>query len=139
MNRRHFLIVFGLTAGFAVSALAATFEDTVVAQLKSQGYQSITVERTLLGRVKIVGQISDGRREIILNPRTGEILRDLWLVKSGGPVVPKIRDGSGHDGGDDGGEDPGDGDNSGEGNSGGGGGGNSGEGGGEDNGGDEGD
>ena len=90
MNRRRFLIVFGMGAIAASTAAAAPYEDVVVAQLKSQGYNAITVERTLLGRVKITGQINTGRREIILNPRTGEILRDLWLAKFGGQDGPKI-------------------------------------------------
>ena len=107
MNRRHFLMVFGVGALAGASAFASTFEDAVVAQLTSQGYKSITVERTLLGRVKIVGLLDTGRREIILNPRTGEILRDLWMVNAGGPIVPKIRDKSDTSGkgGDDGGGD----------------------------------
>jgi len=92
MNRRRFLIVFGMGAIAASTAAAAPYEDVVVAQLKSQGYNAITVERTLLGRVKITGQINTGRREIILNPRTGEILRDLWLAKFGGQDGPKIRE-----------------------------------------------
>ena len=91
MNRRKFLVVFGMGAIAASAAAAAPYEDVVIGQLKSQGYDSITVERTLLGRVKITGQINTGRREIILNPRTGEILRDLWLAKFGGSDGPKIR------------------------------------------------
>ena len=85
------------------SLAAAPYEDTVIAQLKSQGYHGITVERTLLGRVKIMGLIETGRREIILNPRTGEILRDLWLTGSGradGPRIIQERDNSGNGGGD---------------------------------------
>lgn len=109
MNRRHFLVVVGLGSIAASSAAAAPFEEAVVAQLESQGYKSITVERTLLGRVKIVGQIDGGRREIILNPRTGEILRDLWSAKSGksdGPKIQRSPDNSGSGGGtNDGGDD----------------------------------
>ena len=96
MNRRQMLIVFGFAVCAATCAPAATFQESVVSQLESQGYQAITIEQTLLGRVKIVGQIADGRREIILNPRTGEILRDLWMQDAGGDVLPKIRDNVGH-------------------------------------------
>ena len=108
MNRRHFLVVVGLGSIAASTAAAAPFEDAVVAQLESQGYSSITVERTLLGRVKIIGQIDGGRREIILNPRTGEILRDLWSAKSGksdGPKIQRSPDNSGSGGGTNGGDD----------------------------------
>ena len=103
MNKRYFLIAFGLWAMVGTSLAAAPYEDTVIAQLKSQGYHGITVERTLLGRVKIMGLIEPGRREIILNPRTGEILRDLWLTGSGradGPRIIQERDNSGNGGGD---------------------------------------
>ena len=114
MNRRYFLTVFALGAVVSTSVAAASFEDQVVAQLTSQGYKSITMERTLLGRVRIIGQNASGRREIILNPRTGEILRDLWLANAGGADGPRIRDNRdngdddddyGNDDGDDDGDD----------------------------------
>lgn len=118
MKRRHFLTAF--TSAVIVAGLpaqAATFEESVLAQLKAQGYKSITVERTLLGRIKIIAHLKDGQREIILNPRTGEILRDFWMAGGGDPSVPKIRDTTDHSGkGDDGGDndgDEGDGDNGG--------------------------
>ena len=91
MNRRYFLVVFLIGALAAATVSAATYEDSIVAQLKSQGYNSITVERTLLGRIKIIGKIDTGRREIILNPRTGEIMRDIWLTKSGKSDGPKLQ------------------------------------------------
>lgn len=84
MDRRTFLAtsLAGLLA--AGPALAASFQDEVVAQLKKQGFGSIRVQRTLLGRVRILASRGDGQREIILNPRTGEILRDLWVASGAG-------------------------------------------------------
>jgi hypothetical protein len=82
MNRRMFL---GLGLAFCLAgqgALAKGFADTVVDQLRGQGFSEITVERTLLGRTRILATSDEGRREIILNPRTGEILRDLWIARS---------------------------------------------------------
>lgn len=79
MTRRLFLACGWAACCFSGVALADGFSDSVVSQLRQQGYDRISVERTLLGRTQIVGSGNGGRREIILNPRTGEILRDLWL------------------------------------------------------------
>ena len=43
-----------------------------------QGYSDITTSQTWLGRTRIIAIGEDSRREIIVNPRTGEILRDFW-------------------------------------------------------------
>ena len=123
MNRRVFLgrcasgVLGAVFAGSA--AFADSFEGSVVAQLRGQGYREINVERTMLGRVRIVAAKGPRTREIILNPRTGEILRDV-LLAADGQVEPEIAggddsgkgssgddgssdDGSGGDGGSDGG------------------------------------
>lgn len=85
MNRRSFLIA---TAAFAaLPATAARASEDYVANLvdllKEQGFDEITVTRTLLGRVRIVGVNSNGTRELICNPRTGEILRDVLIAADG--------------------------------------------------------
>ncbi len=83
MKRRLFLSL-GLAAVFSGrAAFARSFAESVVAQLKKQGYRHVRVERTLLGRTRILAERNGGQREIILNPRTGEILRDLWITVSG--------------------------------------------------------
>ncbi len=69
------LLVAGLLAG---PALAGSYEDSVLEQLQAQGYANIRLSRTLLGRSRIVAVTGDYIREIILDPNTGEILRDLW-------------------------------------------------------------
>jgi hypothetical protein len=133
LTRRQ--LVIGLVASLAMTgpALARDFSSEVEAKLSSQGYEIESVARTLLGRVRILARNAEGEREIILNPRTGEILRDLWLTrgKSGQSMLlddngksGKGNDNSGSGSGDD--DDDDDEDNSG---SGGGSGGNSGEGG----------
>lgn len=85
MNRRKLL---GLSlAAFALAVgpvFAGSYSDDVVAQLKRRGFNRITVGRTFLGRIRIVAVGNGGRREIILNPKTGEILRDLWTANSFG-------------------------------------------------------
>lgn len=104
MKRREFLS--GLAVGLALASPAAAqdYVDSIVHQLKKQGYRSIVLERTLLGRVRILADRKDGEREIIVNPRTGEILRDLWIPVDGTKGKVTIIDdhsGSDHDDDDD--------------------------------------
>ena len=76
MDRRHFVATL-LALGFVPrAAKAQTAESQVIAQLQRQGYTRISMRRTLLGRTRIVAFGPNGRREIILNPATGAILRD---------------------------------------------------------------
>jgi uncharacterized membrane protein YgcG len=139
MKRRFFaaaLCIGLLTAG---AANARDLADTIVSQLRSQGYDDVTVTSTWLNRTRIFAQSNDAQREIILNPRTGEILRDLYIGGESGSRIVDDDDNSGrgnsNDDDDDRDDDDGDdhddnddGDNSGHG---GGGGGNSGSGGGD--------
>lgn len=87
MNRRIFLAL-AVSGGMAIAlsgpAQAAGLVDDLVHELRSQGFSSIDVSRTMLGRVRIEAIGSEGSREIVLNPNSGEILRDLWT--SAGPV-----------------------------------------------------
>ncbi|WP_435259797.1 hypothetical protein ACSBLW_08580 [Thioclava sp. FR2] len=145
MNRRDFTLMALATLCVGTPALAASYQDQIVSQLKKQGYGNIRVQRTLLGRVRIVASGSGGQREIILNPRTGEILRDFWTAtgsssSSGGKIIESGGSGgsggssdddddgddgddnSGHGGGSDDDDDDDDDDNSGSGSSGSGGG-----------------
>ena len=78
MHRRVFIAT--LVAGLATAgvSLADSYSDNIVVQLRQQGFLTIEVKRTWLGRVRILASSADAQREIILNPRTGEILRDFW-------------------------------------------------------------
>jgi uncharacterized membrane protein YgcG len=77
MHRRR--LILGLVAVLAAGPVSAqSLADRVTRDLERQGMTSIETSRTLLGRTRIVGTGPEGRREVILNPRTGEILRDLW-------------------------------------------------------------
>lgn len=108
--------------------------DAIVRQLQAQGYDDIAIGRTWLGRVRIEARSGNAEREIVVNPRTGEILRDYWDDGEGrdgqkgafGGLIGRTNDpdessdddgqdesGSddgGHDGGGDDGNDGGDGD-----------------------------
>jgi hypothetical protein len=113
MQRRDFFSVMLLGAALSGPAAAQDIVSRIVNQLRGQGFASIIEERTLLGRVRILADRTDGQREIIVNPSTGEILRDLWVPASGDAnLVEIIKDGqtsggtgnSGHGSGDEGDE-----------------------------------
>lgn len=75
-----------LVLALAVMALPAHAQDFVAditRQLRQQGFQQIEVQRTWLGRSRILAENAEGAREIIVNPTTGEILRDLWQPSAG--------------------------------------------------------
>lgn len=97
MNRRGFLAMLGAGLVSATGAVAETYADLIVRQLVDQGYVNVVVEVTLLGRVRIRAEGEYGLREIILNPRTGEILRDLWFDDDGNPVMPGLASPEGED------------------------------------------
>lgn len=78
MNRRRFLLLT-VFLGLVPGAALADYGDRIARRLKSEGYTEISVSRTLLGRVRIVARRGRSLREIVLNPKTGEILRDVWL------------------------------------------------------------
>jgi hypothetical protein len=120
MNRRH--LIAGLCAGLLIpqAAWAQNYADRIVRQLRAQGYTGITVSNTWLGRTRIVAQSADGSREIIIDPRTGEILRDLWQGGGAGQSIVNDTDRAEDDRDDDSGSNSGsdgDSDNSGHGSS----------------------
>ena len=96
MHRRSLLAL--AAAALALSAVpgAAAPLDRIVADLRALGYDRIEVQRTLLGRTRILAESEGAQREIIVNPRTGEILRDLWLPRGqGGSGTRILSDGDG--------------------------------------------
>lgn len=117
----------------ATAAHAQDFAGAIVEDLRAQGFREIETEQTWLGRTKIVASGADGKREIVVNPNTGEILRDLWLNRRGSDGSGLASSGSGGNDdsrGDDDRSDDGNDDNGGNSGSGGGGGGGGGSGGG---------
>lgn len=62
---------------WALPAAALTPAEQVIAALEAKGYEVIVQERTWLGRLRIVAVTGDLRRELVINPGTGEILRDF--------------------------------------------------------------
>ena len=76
---KHRQLILGsilLAACLAQPASAQTVKDQVVEQLRQSGFKHIRITQTILGRLRIVAQDGDTTREIVINPRTGEVLRD---------------------------------------------------------------
>jgi hypothetical protein len=78
-NPKTFLAV-GFAA-WASLAQAAEPVDRIIAWLRDQGFTRFEVEKTWLGRTKIEAHADGLEREIIINTRTGEILRDYWEIE----------------------------------------------------------
>lgn len=77
MNRRVFLLTSAGSLLLASPVLAATsYEDDVARGLVSQGFAITSKRRTLLGRVRFTASRGEMRREVVVDPSSGEILRD---------------------------------------------------------------
>lgn len=63
----------------AVSGPASATErvDQIVQALRREGYTRIEISRTWLGRTRILASGGSGQREIVVQPATGEVLRDI--------------------------------------------------------------
>lgn len=94
--RRRFAVLLMIVAFVAPIAAYANddLEKVLIDQLKQQGYSEFVVSFTLLGRMRIVAIGEDGSgREIVVNPRTGEVLRDVNMTQSGrSDDPPRLRD-----------------------------------------------
>ena len=81
--KNAFAAIFALGLVWQATPLyAQNYEQAILAQLRQDGYEQITVTTTLLGRIRIVADGAQGQREIVLNPRTGEVLRDVLFLAS---------------------------------------------------------
>jgi len=95
MKRWFALLFFAIAVSTSpVQAVASTYEEAIIEQLMEQGFADVQVSKTFLGRLRFVASAGQQRREIVINPYTGEILRDyLYEVTSDGrtrPSAPKI-------------------------------------------------
>lgn len=69
----------------------ADVSDPVVQMVEKQGYTVTEVTRTWLGRILITAQDGTNLREVVLNRRNGQILRDQLFPlaePSGAPATP---------------------------------------------------
>ena len=81
-------------------AAAQSVQDQILAQLRGQGFAEISLQRTWLGRVRVVALRDGLRRELVFNPLTGEILRDYWrsIDDDDGPTLFNPGGGQGSNG-----------------------------------------
>ncbi|MEM1431517.1 MAG: hypothetical protein AAGG09_18835 [Pseudomonadota bacterium] len=70
-------------ADSAVGLPEPTLEARIIESLRNSGYVRIQRSGTLLGRVRITGLQAGTLREIVLNPHTREILRDVEFQADG--------------------------------------------------------
>jgi len=77
MMRQGILALAAIAALIAGPGFAQDFEADILAQLRGQGYAGIALSHTWLGRTRIVATLRGELREIVFDPNTGEILRDL--------------------------------------------------------------
>ncbi len=70
------VLILTVSAVPAFSDMAPTV-SVVAEELADQGYEVSRISKTFWGRVKIISRKDNLEREVILNPNTGEILRDL--------------------------------------------------------------
>ena len=76
------------TISVANGAHAGTLTDAIEQQLRAQGFNKVSVSTTMLGRTRIDAISPTQTREIVVNPRTGEILRDYWADTKGTTAAP---------------------------------------------------
>lgn len=67
----------------------AVTEADLIASLEQEGFSVVERERTFLGRVRILAVGPEGTREVILNPRNGKVLRDLFRRQEPLPAEPE--------------------------------------------------
>lgn len=103
MIRRRALLA--ATALFMASIALARADEVgdIVNWLRRLGFDDVSTSRSLLGRVQIRATGPMGTRELVINPRTGEILRDVWVDASGKIIhgAPYLSDIENKDGNDD--------------------------------------
>lgn len=91
-------MLFALMPFFAM-ADGDTVRDRILSELSSDGYREVRISRTWLGRMRFVAQAPDRRREIVVNPSTGAILRDYVFITLDEDGKPSGIGGSGSSGG----------------------------------------
>ena len=84
MNRR--LLAALLMMILSEPALARTVEERLISGLKSQGYVILEDGFTWLGRLRVVAENAQYHREIVVNPETGEVLRDYVVLLADMPA-----------------------------------------------------
>jgi hypothetical protein len=88
MNRRVFLLAAAGSLFLAPPVLAAASpEEEIARSLVGQGFAITSRHRTFLGRVRFTAVKGATQREVVVDPASGEILRD-YSKRSGSPSAP---------------------------------------------------
>ena len=74
------VLIVALLIAQSGAAMARTVEERLIAGLKDQGYTILEDGYTFLGRLRIVAENDTFHREIVVNPGTGEVLRDYAVM-----------------------------------------------------------
>lgn len=69
---------------WAAPVARAETPEEIVAQMQAEGFRSIEVSTTWLRRIRIVGEGQSGAREVVIDPRNGEVLRDFTAPATAG-------------------------------------------------------
>lgn len=77
---KRFLVAGLILLNLGAPVAARTVEERLIAGLKSQGYVIVEDGFTFLGRLRIVAESALYHREIVVNPETGEVLRDYVVL-----------------------------------------------------------
>lgn len=72
-------LVIAMFVLVAAPLRADTIEARIASALSEQGYVIVSMERTWLGRLRVLAEDAAMRREMVFNPMTGEILRDMLI------------------------------------------------------------
>lgn len=78
--RRLALVLF--LAAAPAAAQSPSLESRIATALAAQGFDVSVMERTWLGRLRVVAQSDSHRRELVFDPATGEILDDYLVTLS---------------------------------------------------------
>lgn len=76
MNRREFLLSGTFFLATSGVASATQSEDDLALRLRQEGFRITERKRTWLGRIKIRARNGKTLREVVLDPTSGEVLRD---------------------------------------------------------------
>lgn len=76
MTRRGFLLSGASLLATCGPSLASTAEDEVAARLRRDGYRILMRKRTWLGRIRFKARKGQTVREVVVDPTSGEVLRD---------------------------------------------------------------
>lgn len=89
------MLSIALTAAPAAEAKTSReyYTEVYTDFLVDQGFYHIRISRTFLGRIRLVAESSDMVREMIINPYTGEVLRDVIR-----PLIGSVQASSGGSG-----------------------------------------